>query len=167
MRYNIIRKMDISNGEGVGISLFCQGCSFHCKNCFNKETWDFKGGKEWTDEIKEKFIKLAEFDHISRISILGGEPLHDNNVEDIFSLCKELKGKYPNKKIWLYSGHTIEELLASENKLKYEVLQYIDVLIDGRYIHELRDVNCKWKGSTNQRVIKIADYIKENELTFS
>ena len=88
MRYNTIRKMDISNGEGVGISLFCQGCSFHCNNCFNKETWDFKGGKEWTKEIKREFIKLAEFDHISRISILGGEPLHDNNVEDIFSLCK-------------------------------------------------------------------------------
>lgn len=167
MKYNTIRKMDISNGEGIGISLFCQGCDFHCFNCFNKETWDFNGGKEWTQKIENDFLKLAEPFYISRISILGGEPLHSKNVGAIFSLCKTIKQKFPNKKIWLYTGNIIENLIQDKTSLEYKILQYIDVLVDGRYVHELRDPKCKWKGSTNQRVILMKDYIKENGLTFS
>ena len=167
MKYNTIRKMDISNGEGIGISLFCQGCDFHCFNCFNKEAWDFNGGKEWTQKIENDFLKLAEPFYISRISILGGEPLHSKNVEAIYSLCKTIKKKFPNKKIWLYTGNTIEDLLVDKNEIKYQILQYIDILIDGRYIHELRSEKCKWRGSTNQKIIDVQKYIKENKLTFS
>lgn len=167
MRYNTIRKMDISNGEGIGISLFCQGCSFHCFNCFNKETWDFEGGKEWTPEIEKTFLELATPSYISRISILGGEPLHPKNVEAVLSLCKAIKEKFPNKKIWLYTGSSIEELLKDKSNSRYKILQYIDVLIDGRYVHELRDMNCKWRGSTNQRLFHVKDFIRKNRLTFS
>lgn len=102
MRYASIRNMDISNGEGIGIALFVQGCPFHCHNCFNKETWDFDGGKEWNDSVKEYFINLANKEYISRISILGGEPLSLHNIYEVINITKELKERYPNKKIWLY-----------------------------------------------------------------
>lgn len=107
MRYAQIRKMDISNGEGIGISLFVQGCHFHCKNCFNQETWDFKGGKEWTPAVEEGFIKLAGKPYIKRISILGGEPLADENVKAVYDLIVHLREIYgDSKEIWLYTGYT-------------------------------------------------------------
>ena len=106
MRYSLIREMDVSNGWGVGISLFVQGCHFHCKGCFNQDTWDFNGGKEWTPEIEKKFIELANKEYIKRISFLGGEPLAKENVETVLWLIKTLKSNYPDKKIWLYTGHT-------------------------------------------------------------
>ena len=103
MRYASIRKTDVSNGLGIGISLFVQGCHFHCYNCFNQCTWDFNGGKEWNNDIKEKFLSLLKKDHIQRVSILGGEPLADENVSDIYSLIYDIRDKYPNKKIWMFS----------------------------------------------------------------
>lgn len=95
MRYTQIRSMDISNGEGVGVSLFVQGCPFRCKNCFNSETWDFNGGKEWTEETKDKFMELIDRPYIKRVSILGGEPLAEQNLDDVLSLIKEIREKYP------------------------------------------------------------------------
>ena len=100
MRYAQIRNMDISNGENIGVSLFVQGCRFKCKNCFNKETWDFSGGKEWTKEIESKFFELIDRPYIKRISILGGEPLADENAEEVLNLIKEIKGRFPTKDIW-------------------------------------------------------------------
>lgn len=95
MNYASIRKMDISNGEGVGVALFVQGCHFHCYNCFNFETWDFNGGKRWTDEVKNKFLDLINKPYIKRVSILGGEPLANENVESILNLVKEIRKRYP------------------------------------------------------------------------
>ena len=115
MRYSKIREMDVSNGEGLGVSLFVQGCHFHCRGCFNPETWDFSGGKEWTNEIKNKFLELAGRSYINRISILGGEPLCDENVTDVLLLIKELKTKYPNKNIWLYTGYNFDEIIKRGN----------------------------------------------------
>lgn len=119
MRYASIRSMDISNGEGIGVSLFVQGCHFHCNNCFNSETWDFDGGKEWTLEVKDKFLKLIDKPYIKRVSILGGEALSDENVEQILSLINSIRFLYPNKKIWLYSGYTWEETMSYESELKH------------------------------------------------
>lgn len=149
MRYALMRKMDISNGAFVGVSLFVQGCHFHCKNCFNQETWDFKGGHEWTKETKEKFLELANKQYIKRVSILGGEPLAEENVKDVVDLMKTIKEIYPDKDIWVYSGYTIE---AIKKRCLDDILKYADVIVDGQYIDELRDIRLKWRGSSNQRI---------------
>lgn len=161
MRYASIRTMDISNGENLGVSLFVQGCDFHCLNCFNSDTWDFKGGKKWDLDIENKFIELANKPHIKRISILGGEPLADLNISTIFNLVKKLKETYPDKKIWLYTGYTIESIIhdsiakpkSKRCKLRREILNYCDIVVDGPYIDSKKDSKLKWKGSSNQRVI--------------
>ena len=110
IRYASIRTLDISNGEGIGIALFVQGCHFHCYNCFNSGTWDFNGGKEWTPEVKTKFLKLADKPYIKRISIIGGEPLALTNLDDVHQLVKEIRDSLPQKEIWLYSGYTWENI---------------------------------------------------------
>lgn len=158
MRYNKIRKMDISNGPGVRVSVFMQGCAFHCKNCFNPETWDFKQGKEFTDEIIDKVLELASKDFIVGLSILGGEPMHPNNIEGTTKLAKSFKEKYPNKTIWCWSGFLFDHDLKDK-----EVMKYIDVLVDGQYQDELHDFRLKWCGSSNQRVIDVQKSLKENK----
>lgn len=161
-RYALIRTMDISNGEGIGISLFVQGCHFHCKNCFNPETWDFNGGKEWNEEVKERFIKLANGEHVNRISILGGEPLCQENVGTVLDLCQELKKLYPQKKIWIYTGYTWECLVNQDFTKK--ILENIDVLIDGPYVDELQDFNLRFRGSSNQRVINVSESLRNKKI---
>ena len=107
IRYAQIRECDVSNGEGVGVALFVQGCNFHCYNCFNKDTWDFNGGKEWTPKVEDKFIELASRPYIKRISILGGEPLADENLDGVLNLVNKIRLLMPEKTIWLYTGHTL------------------------------------------------------------
>ncbi len=158
MRYNIIRKMDISNGPGVRVSVFMQGCEFHCKNCFNPETWDFKDGKEFTDETIEKVLDIANKDHIVGLSILGGEPMHKTNIEGTKKLAKAFKEKYPNKNIWTWSGFRFEDLKDKD------VLKYIDILVDGTYKDELHDPTLKWRGSSNQRVIDVQESLKNGKI---
>ena len=158
MRYNLIRKMDISNGPGVRVSIFMQGCHFHCKNCFNSETWDFEGGKEFTDDTINKVLDLSNKDHIVGLSILGGEPMHPVNIEGTTKLAKAFKEKYPNKDIWVWSGFRYEDLKGKD------VFKYIDVLVDGQYVDELHDPTLKWRGSSNQRVIDIKETLKNNDI---
>lgn len=162
MRYNKIRKMDISNGEGVRVSLFVQGCSFHCKNCFNQETWDFNGGKEFTTKEVDKIIKLANKDYIAGLSILGGEPLHPKNIEEVSILCEYFKSKYPEKSIWIWSGFKYEDILNRENN--YNIFYYIDVLVDGQFEEDKKDLTLKWRGSSNQRVIDCKKSLAENKI---
>ena len=159
MRYNLIRKMDISNGPGVRVSIFMQGCHFHCKNCFNPETWNFDGGKEFTDEVINKVLDLCNKDEVKGLSILGGEPMHPNNIEGTTKLAKAFKEKYPDKDIWVWSGFRFDEDLKDK-----EVLNYIDVLVDGTYKDELHNPTLKWKGSSNQRVIDVQKSLKNNEI---
>ena len=159
MRYNKIRKMDISNGPGVRTSIFVQGCTFNCKNCFNKETHDFNGGKEFTDEVIDKVIELAKPDHIVGLSILGGEPLHPKNIEGTTKLAKKFKSVYPDKSIWVWSG-----FLFDKNLINFEILNYIDVLVDGVYKDELHDFTLKYRGSSNQRVIDVKKSLKTNKI---
>ena len=178
MRYAQIRNMDISNGENLGVSLFVQGCQFHCKNCFNPETWNFNGGKEWTEEIKNKFFGLINRPYIKRVSILGGEPLADNNVFDVLNLILEIKNKFPDKSIWLYTGYTWKNLIdeftiyqytpfasgADEWLTRYEIIENVDVVVDGRYIDEQKDLTLKWCGSYNQRVIDAKRSLNEHKI---
>lgn len=160
MRYNLIRKMDISNGPGVRVSIFMQGCGFHCKKCFNPETWNFEAGKEFNDETINEVLELCSKQHIKGLSILGGEPMHPNNIEGTTKLAKAFKEKYPNKNLWVWSGFKFDEDLKDK-----EVLNYVDVLVDGTYNDELRDPTLKWRGSSNQRVIDVKNSIKNNEIT--
>lgn len=180
MRYAQIREMDISNGKGIGISLFVQGCHFHCKGCFNQETWDFADGSEWTPDIEENFIALADEPYIKRISILGGEPLADENVETIYNLISRLRVRYKDsKKIWLYTGYTWTDIMhphtkyedvhdahgavlirltsspTMEQKLRQRTVLNCDFVVDGRYDEELKNPNLKFRGSSNQNIIDV------------
>lgn len=150
MRYASIRSMDISDGEGIGISLFVQGCHFHCKNCFNQSTWDFNGGEEFTNEIKEKMFQLLDKPYMVRISILGGEPLSPPNRQEVRDLCEEIKQRFPNKTLWLYTGYTLKEI----KEFELNILDFVDVLVDGRYEDDKRNLRLKFRGSTNQKVWK-------------
>lgn len=178
MRFASMRNLDISNGEGVGVSLFVQGCDRHCYNCFNTETWDFNGGKEWTEETKNKFIKLIDRPYIHRISILGGEPLAERNLDEVLSLIKEIRISFHDKTIWLYTGYDFDLLNSKYNEYKYtpfaanadewltrwEIISNVNVLVDGEYIDEQKDLSKKWAGSKNQRVINVKESIKNNKI---
>lgn len=176
MRYAQIRSMDISNGEGVGVSLFVQGCPFHCKNCFNSDTWDFNGGKEWTEEIKDKFMELINRPYIKRVSFLGGECLAEQNLDEVLKLVQEIRISFPDKIIWLYTGyqwnkimlpiptitddlHTIE--ITDKRK---KIISNVDVLVDGEYIDEQKDLTLKFRGSKNQRVIDVRQSLAQNKI---
>lgn len=168
MKYASIRKMDISNGQGIGISLFVQGCHFHCKNCFNYDTWDFNSGKEWNDDIKEEFLNLANKPYISRISILGGEPLCDENLHCILSLVDDIRKKYSHsKKIWLYTGYNYDNIISNidfNDYIRTLIISKCDILVDGLFVDELKDMNLKWRGSSNQRVINIPETFKNKKI---
>ena len=148
MGYNKIRKMDISDGPGVRVSIFMQGCAFNCKNCFNPETHDFKGGKEFTDATIDRILELSDNDNIEGLSILGGEPMHPQNIENTTKLAKAFKEKYPNKNIWAWSGFKFDKDLKDK-----EVTKYL-----------LHNPTLKWKGSSNQRVIDVQKSLKQNQV---
>lgn len=169
--------MDISNGEGLGVALFVQGCHFHCKNCFNKETWDFDGGKELTTWDVLELLRPLTNPQYTRLSILGGEPLTKENIEGVSAICKFVKEFIPGKKIWVYTGNKAEDIgldlaeysrRSRTNHLMYdcrlEILPYIDVLVDGQYIDELKDMSYPWAGSTNQRVIDVQKSLERNRV---
>lgn len=206
MRYASIRNLDISNGANIGVALFVQGCDRnpHCKNCFNSETWDFNGGKEWTEKTKNKFMELIDRPYIKRISILGGEPLAEQNLDDVLSLIKEIREKYPisqnhnsenigksrvledenskeirisfpKKSIWLYTGYELSEIIKQEQYEKvsgipsvwskrWKIISNIDVLVDGEYIDEQKDLTLKWRGSKNQNCIDVKQSFAQNKV---
>lgn len=161
MRYNTIRKMDIANGPGVRVSVFMQGCAFHCKNCFNSETWDFEGGKEFNQDTINEVLNLCDQDYIKGLSILGGEPMHPKNIEATTRLAKAFKEKYPKKNLWVWSGFKFDQDLKDK-----EVLKYIDVLVDGQYQDDLHDFTLKWRGSSNQRVIDVPKSLEQKEIVW-
>ena len=158
MRYNKVRKMDISNGPGVRVSVFFQGCMFHCKSCFNSETWDFNLGKEYTLDIENKILEFCKEDYIDGLSILGGEPMHPLNIEGTIHLARRFKEMYPKKTLWAWSGYLFDEI---PNK---EIFKYIDVLVDGRFMVDKKDPTLKYAGSSNQRVIDVKKTIESGEI---
>lgn len=149
MRYNKIRKMDISNGPGVRVAIFLQGCAFHCPGCFNPETHDFNGGQEFTDETLKQLLKLCESDYIKGLSILGGEPLHPQNIVGTIKIARAFKQKFPNKTIWLWSGYLFE------NVVDKKIFDYIDVMVDGQFQKDLANPMLQYRGSANQRLIDV------------
>ena len=161
MNYADYYDCDICNGNAVGMSLFVSGCPFHCRGCFNSDIWDYNAGKEWTPETEDKFIKLAGRDYIKRITFVGGSPLCDNNVMDVGHIIQRLRNEYPTKEIWVYTGYSWEELNAlSENTydmFRKETLDYIDVLVDGRFEINKKDLSLAFRGSDNQRIINVKE----------
>lgn len=174
MRYSSMRNLDISNGEGVGVSLFVQGCPFHCFGCFNSDTWDFNGGKEWTEETKNKFLKLIDRPYIKRVSFLGGECLAEQNLNEILSLIQEIRISFPTKTIWLYTGYSYQKIFRGEsscisqeglnNFKRREIIKLCDVVVDGEYIDEQKDLALRWKGSKNQNVIDVKQSLAQNKM---
>ena len=151
MRYASIRRLDIVNGPGCRVSMFTQGCAIHCEGCFNSEAWSYEGGKEWTIESKNHLLELCNRPQIKGLSILGGEPLSDCNLNELKDLFTEFRERFPDKTIWMWTGHVYENLTPEQK----EVANMVDVLIDGPWIMKLGDFHLKYKGSSNQRVIDI------------
>lgn len=159
MFYGNLKEFDISNGEGVRVSLFVSGCRKNCKNCFNPETWDFKYGNKFDSKTEEKIFKLLEKKFISGLTILGGEPFEEENQRDLLPFIKTFKKKFPQKTLWVFTGYVYHQDLTENGKkfceVTKELLNYIDVLIDGPFIEEEKDISLKFRGSRNQRIIKL------------
>ena len=164
MRYSKIKDNDVANGMGITMSVWTQGCPHRCKGCFNEETWDFQGGEEFTEENLQYVLENIDKSQVKRnLAILGGEPLCPQNVEGVLELCKEFKTMYPNKKIYIWSGYVFEEF----NKVQREILNYVDILVDGPFQLENRNLSLTLRGSSNQRVIDVKKTLKNNVLVLS
>ncbi|MGN1377193.1 MAG: anaerobic ribonucleoside-triphosphate reductase activating protein [Dorea sp.] len=161
MHYGNIKECDIADGPGVRVSLFVSGCRHHCKGCFNSETWDFQYGKPYTKETEEEIIRLLEPDFIQGFTLLGGEPFEPENQAELVKLLKRIRETYPKKDIWCYSGYLYDVDMIPGGKVYTEVteemLSYIDVLVDGEFVEELKDVTLVFRGSSNQRILHLKD----------
>ena len=166
MNYATIKWTDIANGEGVRISLFVSGCTHRCNNCFNEIAWDFSYGEAFTQEVEDKILEALSSDFIAGISLLGGEPLEPQNQEALYPFIKKVREKYPKKTIWCYTGFVLDEkngvLTASSKNTQYtkKLIAMFDVLVDGPYVEELKDIRLKFRGSSNQRVIDVQKTLK-------
>ena len=172
MNYLQIDKSSISNGPGVRVVLWVAGCSLHCKGCQNPESWDFCAGKLFDEDAKQELFNALNKPYIRGLTISGGHPLENKNVEDVYLLIKEIKEKFPSKDVWLYTGYTWEQIFPTmcldmfnvNNLYRKEVVKMCDVLIDGQYIEEQRDITLKFKGSKNQRLINVLETLKQNKI---
>ena len=158
MRYHNITKDDMLNGDGLRVVLWVAGCNHHCKECQNPITWDVNGGLEFTDAEKKEIFDELDKSYVSGITFSGGDPLHPANKDTVLALAKEIRKKYPKKTIWLYSGYEWEEVKD------WEIVKYLDVMVDGKFKIELLDPQLYWKGSSNQRVIDVPATLKSDEV---
>lgn len=166
MNYAVIKKNDIANGPGVRVSLFVSGCRHHCKNCFNKEAWDFGYGQPFTEETEKSILKALDNSFVEGLSLLGGEPFEPENQKGLISLCKKVRERYPEKSIWCYTGFLFENILegkVGDKETAIELLSYIDVLVDGRFVEELKDLSLIFRGSSNQRILDVQRSVSSGE----
>lgn len=167
MHYGAIKYNDIANGEGVRVSLFVSGCTNHCPNCFQRQTWDFEYGESFTKEVEDKIIEGLNKSYVKGLTILGGEPMEAENQRALLPFLKRVRKELPDKTIWLYTGNTYEELMGEVGShykaidITRELINLVDILVDGRYIEEKKSLGIRFRGSTNQRIIDIK---KTNEL---
>lgn len=169
MHYSTIKDCDIANGIGVRITLFVSGCTNHCKNCFQPQTWDFDFGEPFTEETEEKLLEMLKPDYINGLTLLGGEPMEPQNQRALVPFLKRVREAYPNKNIWCFTGFTYEVLKTDGSHPRCEVtdemLSLIDVLVDGRYVDELKDLTLQFRGSSNQRLIDMVQTRENGEVT--
>lgn len=172
MYYGNIKKIDIANGEGVRTSLFVSGCKNHCKNCFNKETWSFTYGKPFTRDTLEELMEAVAPSFIKGLTILGGEPFELENQEEVSKIVNEFKKRFPDKNLWMYSGYLFDKDLVAEDGKRHteytlDILKNVDVLVDGRFVEELKNLSLKFRGSENQRIILVKESLKSGEVVLS
>ena len=168
MNYGTIKEYDIANGQGVRISLFVSGCTNHCPYCFQPETWDFDYGQPYTKETEKKILDFLQNDFIQGLSLLGGDPFEFSNQAVLVQLCRKAKEKYPQKDIWAWTGFLLDQDLLDGGKRHCEVtdelLSYIDVLVDGPFIQEKKNIQLAFRGSENQRVIDVKKSLAQKEI---
>ena len=170
MNYADIKKIDVANGEGVRVSLFVSGCNHHCKNCFNREAWDFNYGNDFTEKEEKEIIDDLKPEYITGLSLLGGEPFEKTNQEGLVPLIKKVKETYPDKKIWCYTGFTFDkqilgQMIGEEHReTTKEMLDNIDYIVDGKFVEELKDPKLRFRGSSNQRIIDVKKSLQQNEV---
>lgn len=159
MYYSEVKECDIANGPGVRVTLFVSGCTHHCKGCFNEMTWDFQYGREFTEEDIDKLIKLLEPSYVAGLTLLGGEPMEYRNQQGLLLLLRKVKEAYPDKTIWCYTGYLYEKDILENFCGKWEetreMLSYLDVIVDGEFVEELKDISLRFRGSSNQRIIDV------------
>ncbi len=166
MNYATIKKYDIANGTGVRVSLFVSGCTHYCKNCFNSIAWDFNYGNLFTEEVENELLQALSNSHIAGLTLLGGEPLEPSNQRGLISFLRKVKERLPEKTIWCYTGYTYEtDVLTGKvhTEITDEFLSYLDVLVDGEFIESLKNLNLKFRGSSNQRIIDIQQSLKQKQ----
>ena len=167
MNYAEIKNFDIANGLGIRVSLFVSGCTHRCKNCFNSIAWDFNYGKEFTKEVEDSLIKMLSNPSVSGLTLLGGEPMEPVNQIGLIDFLRRVKKEVPNKNIWCYTGYTLERDLLTgraHTSVTEEILSYIDVLVDGKFVEELKSLMLKFRGSSNQRLINLPETLKTGEI---
>lgn len=168
MNYAEIKNLDIANGPGLRVSLFVSGCTHHCKGCFNPESWDFNYGQPFTEATEEELLSLLENEHIRGLSLLGGEPFEPANQAVLGPFLQRVKAKFPYKDVWCYSGYNFEQDMLTGNLGPWEIteqmLNCIDVLVDGEFVIELKNPNLRFRGSANQRVILVQESLKEDRI---
>lgn len=172
MNYHKIEKTSIANGEGIRVVLWVSGCSLHCRGCHNPETWNINSGTLFNENAKEELFEALDKPYIQGITFSGGHPLEYENLPKVYDLIKEIREKYPKKDIWLYTGYTLSindfdntvDIGWDNGLLRNYILAMCDVVVDGKYIDELRDITLKWRGSSNQRVIDVKKTLKENKI---
>ncbi len=163
-----VKKTDIANGEGVRVSLFVSGCRRHCKHCFNEVAWDFSYGRPFDEALKEEIFEALSPDYIAGLSLLGGDPFEPENQAGLLPFLQELRRRLPNKTVWCYTGYTYEKGSIREEhaccKETEELISLLDVLVDGPFVEELKDIRLKFRGSSNQRVIDIKASLAQNSV---
>ena len=168
MYYGEIKNYDIANGIGVRVTLFVSGCTNHCKNCFQPQTWDFSYGKPFTEETEEAILKMLSPAYIRGLTLLGGEPFEPSNQRALVPFLEKVRERYPQKDIWSFSGFTLEELRTDGSHPRCEVtdrmLSLLDVLVDGRYVDVLRNLSLRFRGSSNQRLIDMKATLREGKI---
>jgi anaerobic ribonucleoside-triphosphate reductase activating protein len=168
MNYADIKNYDIANGPGVRVSIFVSGCTHHCKGCFNKEAWDFNYGNIFDENRENEVLKALEPHYIKGLSLLGGEPFEPQNQKGLIPVLKKAKEKYPDKKVWAYSGYLFDKDIVDNMSKKYnqtnEMLKYVDFIVDGEFKEELKNPTLRFKGSSNQRIIDVQKSLKEKKV---
>lgn len=171
MNYGTIKKYDIANGTGVRVSLFVSGCTHHCAGCFNSETWDFNYGKQYTSETQAEILAALDFGHISGLTLIGGEPMEPENQRVLIKLVKEVKKSFPDKNIWCYTGYNFENELLKNSRARCEVtdelLRHIDIIVDGKFEIDKRNLMLKFRGSENQRIILVQESLYTGKTVLS
>ena len=168
MYYSEIKECDIANGPGVRVTLFVSGCTHHCKSCFNEMTWDFQYGRQFEKEDVERILKLLEPSYIAGLTLLGGEPMEYVNQQGLLPLLRSVKEKYPEKSVWCYTGYLYDKDILQDFCKKWqetkEMLSYLDVVVDGEFVEELKDISLQFRGSSNQRIIDVKNSMKTGEI---